>query len=90
MHLVFGLKAKFKILDEHTAIENGIDKTPKAPPNTPTTDEPEETFEPRSKPEPTRTDTKPPIGSSGLDEYIKRRKFERKITDTLHRHNVST
>ena len=83
-------KAKFKILDEHTAIENaGIDKTPKAPPNTPTTDEPEETFEPRSKPEPTRTDTKPPIGSSGLDEYIKRRKFERKITDTLHRHNVS-
>ena len=82
-------KAKFKILDEHTAIENGIDKTPKAPPNTPTTDEPEETFEPRSNPEPTKTDTKPPIGTSGLDEYIKRRKFERKITDTLHRHNVS-
>ena len=82
-------KAKFKILDEHTAIENGIDKTPKAPPNTPTADEPEETFEPRSEPEPTRTDTKPSIRASGLDEYIKRRKFERKITDTLHRHNVS-
>ena len=82
-------KAKFKILDEHTAIENGIDKTPKAPPNTPTTDEPEETFEPKSEPEPKRTVTKNPTGTPGLDEYIKRRKFERKITDTLHRHNIS-
>ena len=83
-------KAKFKILDEHTAIENAsIDTTPKAPPNTPTSSEPEETVEPRSEPKPTRTDIKPSIGTSGLDEYIKRRKFERKITDTLHRHNVS-
>ena len=82
-------KAKFKILDQHTAVENGFDTTPKAPPNTPTTDEPEETFEPKSEPEPKRTVTKNPTGTPGLDEYIKRRKFERKITDTLHRHNVS-
>lgn len=86
-------KAKFEILDQHTAVENGFDTTPKAPPNTttdePTTDEPEERSEPKSEPEPKRTVTKNPTGTPGLDEYIKRRKFERKITDTLHRHNVS-
>ena len=82
-------KAKFKILDQHTAVENGFDTTSKAPPNTPTTDEPEEPSEPKSEPEPKRTVTKNPTGTPGLDEYIKRRKFERKITDTLHRHNVS-
>ena len=90
-------KAKFKILDEHTAIENGFDTTPEAPPNTPTSDEPESSKS-RPESEPTRTNksqpepestTKPSTRTTGLDEYIKRRKFERKITDTLHRHNVS-
>ena len=85
-------KAKFKILDQHTAVQNANpDKTPKTPPNTPTTTELEA---PEFKPEkakPTEPDTND-INSNratGLDEYIKRRKFERQIADTLHRHNLS-
>ena len=85
-------KAKFKILDQHTAIENAsVDTTPEAPPNTPTS-EPEEIqtakTEPRTRIEPTGDSTRE--RPTGLDEYIKRRKFERKITDTLHRHNISS
>ena len=87
-------KAKFKILDQHTAIEYAnSDKTSKTPPNTPTRTEPEE---PKPKIDPTKTvkstaDTNniKSNRATGLDEYIKRRKFERQIADTLHRHNLS-
>ena len=95
-------KAKFKILDQHTAIENANpDQTSKTPPNTPTTTE---LKEPEFKPgkaessEPDTNDTKSKESDTsdtksnrvtGLDEYIKRRKFERQIADTLHRHNLS-
>ena len=89
-------KAKFKILDQHTAIENAsFNATPEAPPNSPAS-EPEEIKKARTEPttrkEPTKDSTRTDrtTEQSGLDEYIKRRKFERKIADTLHRHNISS
>ena len=91
-------KAKFKLLDQNTAIQNANGhKKPKTPANSDATKDNkrnESSPEPESSREST-TKSQPEnqfegTATTGLDDYIKRRKFERKIRDTIHKHSLST
>ena len=85
-------KAKFKLLDRNTAIENGTNTT-KTPPNSPARDSKRKSSKSSTSSQPTPEPESNDINRSetaGLDDYIKRRKFERKITDALHKHSLRT
>ena len=90
-------KAKFKLLDKNTAIQNANEYKKPKPSNSDATKDnkrKESSPEPGSSREST-TESQPEkqfegTASAGLDDYIKRRKFERKIRDTLHKHSLST
>ena len=90
-------KAKFKLLDKNTAIQNANEYKKPKPSNSDATKDnkrKESSPEPGSSREST-TKSKPEnsfegTATAGLDDYIKRRKFERKIRDTLHKHSLST
>ena len=90
-------KAKFKLLDKNTAIQNANEYKKPKPSNSDAT---KDNKRKKSSPEPgssreSTTESQPEkqfegTASAGLDDYIKRRKFERKIRDTLHKHSLST
>ena len=92
-------RSKFKVIDSYTAVENDrSNKTPKTPPNSPVKSEPrreksttKESSNDESNISPTSTTSESRKQSSiGLDKYIERRKFERKIADTLQRRGIGS
>lgn len=93
-------KSKFNVIDPFTAVKNGSNKTPKTPPNSPVSEsKPKwksstEEKKPHSN-EPIVKSINSAIGSGsstsvGLEKYIERRKFERKIADTLQRRGIGS